>query len=523
MPDVAVNPGSVEQTGAQVSTTIGQGDILFKQLDATYKTYREMRKDPTIAMTRALQIGTLAVGDWSVEADDEVEDDRIKLVRDCVLRWRSLIIRSAMAGTTDFGWAPFEVVWGIVNDLIQIVKVKPLLHDITTVLVVPQTGAFRGYRQRDQMGQNLDLLDMSTLHVAFRVEGTQWYGQALLENARGPYNKWIAADAGAARYDAKIAGSHFVCYHPIGKTLFNGVLTDNAEIAKALLNTLESSGSIAVPDQFDGLPKGEDDRPHWKIEILEDKGARQPGFVDRLKYLDAQKVRALLVPERAITEGTFGTKAEAEAHGSIAVTNLEVADLDIADAVNEQLVDRLLMLNFGPEAVGTIRIEPSPLIDEAKTRLAVLYNAIITNPNGFIEEFQNLDTDAIKDQLGIPKRTEVAAAGDDILDIPEDGMSPEQLALMAGFTPRTEGGRWTYDATGLVPLYGTELSVADDCFRQARQLANAGKFDDARKIMYSIQRPKNAKAHFAVQRRMSQMLERFLRMESRRIKAVSNG
>lgn len=518
-------PDVTEKTGGQTNQVASMDGVLYKNMPASYATYRAMRKDPTIAMARTLIISMVLSGEWSVEADDDAPDEWVKFIQDTITKHRMALLHTAISGSIDFGWAPFEVVYGLKDGKVVVDKLKSLLQDLTTILVWPDTGEFRGYRQRDMHGTPVDILDEYCFHLGFRVEGTDWYGNPLLENSRDAWNKWNEADAGAARYDRKVAGSHFVVTYPIGETLYNGVMTNNAEIAKMILRALESSGSVVVPDQMLDLQSDNADaRPRWKIEILEDATQKQPGFVERERYLDTLKIRGLTIPERSVSEGQFGTKAEASAHQNIAVLNLQITDQYIADQLNEKVVDSLLLLNFGTDAIGKVRIKPSPLTDDELEFLSSIYDKILTSPNGFLEEFPMIDTDAIKDQLGIPKRLEVALPNNQLnpLEPPDPnvppGATPEQLALLAGFIPRTEDGKWTYDASGLVTKFGPELAVADDAFRQARRFAEAMKWDEAREVLFSIPRAKDFKAHFATQRRTSQMLERILQLEMKQRK-----
>jgi hypothetical protein len=52
----------------------------------------------------------------------------------------------------------------------------------------------------------------------------------------------------------------------------------------------------------------------WEIDILDKGTALQPSFTDRLGYLDKCLARGILVPERSILEGRYGTRADAQSH-----------------------------------------------------------------------------------------------------------------------------------------------------------------------------------------------------------------
>lgn len=410
-------PNVVKETpaksGPQLIGSVASGEIT-QSLPVSVATYRKIRKDPTIAFARAVRVAMAVAGEWTVESDDEVDDDIITFIKDWFIPQRGSVYQFAMRGGIDFGWAPFEKVFGQVEDgRVAITKFKPLFHDITIILVDSTTGTFGGFKQ--QTDQIITLPLEQALNIPFRLEGTQWYGEPLLENARGVYNEWTEASASANRYDRKIAGSHFIIYYPPGKTEYKGEVTDHSVIASNLLKDLEASGSLFVPNVFaettEGLNK---EREGWKIEMLSAANSGTSQFIERLSYLDIQKVRAMLMPERSILEGEHGTKSEAGVHLGVAITILEQEDQWITQHINWHCVDQVLELNFGPEARGTVRLVAAPLEDERLKFLEEVYTNILKNATGFANEFIQVDTDSLKDKLGIPKSGEIADAGDEL-------------------------------------------------------------------------------------------------------------
>ena len=99
----------IEQTGAQDgNVSIGVGTVVQSNpLPKSYNTYRTMRKDPTIALARALVIAPVVAGEWRIEADDEVDDERIKFIQDQFLGIREPFIEAALFAGIDFGWQGF--------------------------------------------------------------------------------------------------------------------------------------------------------------------------------------------------------------------------------------------------------------------------------------------------------------------------------------------------------------------------------------------------------------------------------
>ena len=430
-----------EKTGAQVTRAVlfsmwGDKPELYDALPASYSTYRAMRKHPTIALTRAFLAAPIIAGSWSVQADDEYAktdegQERMKFIADQLIDRRQQIMRSAIFGGIDFGWAPFEKVFEVKEiegkPRVVLRKLKPLLQDLTSILVEKDTGAFAGFQQEE-----VKVPLQESLLISFRVEGTYWYGESLLENDRESYNDWHEANAGLTKYEAKAAGSHIVVHFPVGQSEVDGVLTDNGEIAKDILAAIVASGSVTIPSNVKSYVDNlADENPAWKIEILEDKGGRQPTFIDGLKYRDTQIVRGLETPERVLTEGKFGTKAEAGEHKELAITNLENTDELVTQHVNWYVVDQLLALNYGEDARGSVYLVSSPISDAALAYLQQVYDKILSDQATMLEEFPTINTDALKDDLGVPKSEEIAKAG----ETPPPGADVDDLDDLANTPP----------------------------------------------------------------------------------------
>lgn len=389
---------SLGETGIQVNLgggiVMGFMPTLPNPLQRNYATYRLMRTQPTLALGRALSVGPIASGEWAVESRDDVPEEWIQFVRDEFLSRRQPFMETSMYGGIDFGWQPYEKVFELREDdgLIHLKKLKPLLQDLTTILINGR-GSFVGFEQaRDHVTVPLEL----SLLVSFRVEGTQWHGQSLLENARKAFNRWTAADDGADRYDRRLAGAQWFIQYPHGKSIDDsGALVENKVIAQALFDKIQSCGDI-------GVGKPADEANKWEIDQLGGSGAKQADFVPRLGYLDQLMMRAILLPERAALEGRYGTRADAEAHADMAITSMELSDKHITTILNWHCVDQLLVVNFGEAARGTVWLASAPLVDSERETLVKIYEKILSNPGGFFREVAAIDATAIREKIGIP-------------------------------------------------------------------------------------------------------------------------
>ena len=371
----------------------------------SYKQLRAVRKDPSVALGRELLASCILAGEWDIEGDEDISEDVLDFIGHILSLRRTVIENAVKFGKVDFGWMGFEKLYEYKDGRIICAGLKPLLHDITTIMVTPQ-GVFNGYKQTNG-GDYVYLPPESCLHIAFDVEAGNLYGMPLLENIRQACDAYDECEDGASRYDKKLAGSHWVVKYPPGTGTLNGETVDNSVIAAEVLAGLKSSGSIYIPttvaDVLQEIVNAEVAELYkWSIELITDSGSKQSNFIDRLKYLDALKVRGLLLPERAILEGQFGTKAESAAQSEWAVLNMQGIDSLIAGAMNEQVINPLLVLNFGPEYINKVRIVSAPLEDLTLDFLRGIYTKL-SDPN--------IDVDALRERLEIPTKEGGSALG----------------------------------------------------------------------------------------------------------------
>jgi hypothetical protein len=384
---------------------VNESDNVLAQAPGSikYDKIRLMRKDPTIFLARLMIRSPIIASSWTIERDDA----ELQVIADEVsaqlmpLRFRFL--EAASQGLIDFGWQAFEKVWVVENGRYTIKKLKPLIQDITDVLVDLETGDYIGIRNgTDEDEVELEVFDSLLLNI--NVECDYHYGHSYMANAERSYDASINVSRSADIYDKKIAGAHWLIRFPDGgESLHNGEMTPNDVIAKSLLTALESSGSFAIPHRIlDTLEQLSGTTPQaWQIELIESSGSGA-NFEERLLRCDREKVRAFGVPERSILEGQFGTKAEADSHGDFALLGIDLLNQSIVEQLNTQLVNQILELNYGAQFKSRVYLKAQPLSDSSVSYLRQLYSTIMSNSDGFISEFASLDIDAIRDRLQIP-------------------------------------------------------------------------------------------------------------------------
>lgn len=442
---------STEKTAAQVVGSVGvlTDDELPRRREhsrTSYKTYREMRTEPTISLARSLVISPLVSTGWSWEKEDAAPEGALELMQETFDNARAFLVKAMLEGCVDFGWQPFELVWEVLPDGSQVPrKFKPLIQDDTDILVYEDTGAYAGLRQRASHG-DIDLDQVETLTVAVDVEGTDWYGRAVMETARGPYERALTVDKSSDKYDKKIAGTFTKIGYPVGSSRYKGVdNVDNFDIAKDIGATMLAGGVVCVPRKVMPYADTVDDgtAEAWSVELMSDSSNARAAFIERQRYLDVLKVRAFGLPERAVLEGEFGTKAEAEAHAVFAITNMELRYALLVLQFNWHVVNRVLRFNYGPQYENTVRCVPTPLSDATKAYLRQVYSGVLAHPDVGLVEHDEIDVASIRERVGVPAKAEA-----ELVQPPGPGDKPPVL------TPQM--------LTGLGLAYNPDQPRADD-------------------------------------------------------------
>ena len=499
-----------ELTGGQVLTS-SIGNELSNPLPKNYKTYRTIRKQPTVTLARRSVISLISAQEWSVESSDKelsLMDEAVELIREQFIPLQTVIKDNCLKGGIDFGWQPFEAIWDLKDNQIVLKKLKPLLQDITTILIDSTTGSFTGFKQEGAtFGHDLLLPLEFCFLFALDVEGTQWHGQSWLENIRDSYDKWVDIQKGASRYDKKVAGAHFVVKYPDGVGMYNGIETLNETIAKNILVALEASSSVAVPKTIakwaEALDLTGDDKEKlgWDISILSDGSPKQYSFNARAYYMDKQLVRGLHFPERAILEGRFGTKAEAGEHADIAFVILDCLHQELLRYVNWYLVNKLLVWNFGEEyenqvwLAGTSMIENNLLFSQDVYKL-LLQRQLIGKMEG-----EAIDRDALRESLGLPSSNAEEPALLNEEESVEDNEQPIQFS-------------WSRSGGNFVEQFGDTTKHLDEKFDLALSHADKGEYSNARSVLNTITQQDNSKVNDSLDERRT-LMTRFYLMKER--------
>src|SRR4051812_44381362 len=105
-----------DKTGAQILLGAIDSEGVLPRKPRHRKKYelvRQMRKDPTIALARAIAVAPVLLAPWSVEKESWAPDGGVELITRQVQPLRAHILKTAFFGCFDFGNQPYEKCFGI--------------------------------------------------------------------------------------------------------------------------------------------------------------------------------------------------------------------------------------------------------------------------------------------------------------------------------------------------------------------------------------------------------------------------
>ena len=400
---------------ASIDTMLWNKKLPKESTGTTYARYREIRKDATVSLVREIAPGPILAANWTIDTKENTPDEWLDLVSEDVKRVRDDYLLQAVRGLNDFGWMPFEKIWyKDENGYARLKVLKALIHDYTNILVDTK-GNFVGFQQTDIAETVIPL--SKCLLLSQDVEGTNWYGTGKLEIVAKVQSDWDDSNNGANRYDAKVAGSHWVVYYPIGKTTVEGTEKDNYDLAGDILNALESSGKMRLPAAIQShlTDLNGDGKSEWKVEPISDTVARQHSFVARLEYLDRLKVRAYGFPEDTILKTRYTPKTEQGVHANIVATAQDVQHRYIVNMLNKHVVDQTLRYNFGKKAAGAVFVNPAPITSMSLEFLQYVYKMLLNNQAVVTKEYNGIDLIELRTKIAVPNNGIVEEVSEEVL------------------------------------------------------------------------------------------------------------
>lgn len=372
----------------------------------TFATYRQISAHPTVALVMGIVIDPIMAGSWGWMKRADAPEQWLAFARDILQPMRSDILKQGLRALA-FGFAAFEKVWMAQGDRIVLQNLKPLLPEMTQILVDGH-GNFAGLRNQAAGEPPRDLPAAKSFLYTNDLEAADFYGRSRHENIRVTFSQAMQTAQRLAMYQKKIAGVIAQLHYPEGVSRdAAGVERSNDVIAQQILEAVSMGKSVRFPNLFASI----DDpvsaanlagKSQWVLSQFDPGGTdHSEGLLNALAYYDRLLFRGWIRPERVGLEAQHGTRADAEQHSETSVLDSELIDRDFSTAFNRGVVDELLAINFGQQARGSVWIEPAPISDtKADTAKSVLMALLGKNGTGAVAD--RIDVQSLLADLEIP-------------------------------------------------------------------------------------------------------------------------
>lgn len=355
----------------------------------TFPIYRDICKYPTVAIGLQKIVGPIADAPVSWEKRDDAPDEWVEFISGMFDPMMSQVLETAMLAVR-YGFSPFEKVWAEKDGKFVIDQLKPLLVDATEYLY-DEKGRLKGLRNKPSNGDAVDLLWNKCFAFTLAGEAGNPYGTSRLENIRKRWAEVEQIIERFARYLAKVAAVIGQIHYPDGQSLdASGSQRPNQWIAAQIAADAAAGRWLCIPNKFASFLSPDNagmvtpavmekalaaaGKSEWVVSFLDPGGTDfAPGYTAALEYYDKQLLRGLYIPERSVIEGQHGTKADAGTHDEMTVLDASGLYRKFVRAFNANVVDEVLVYNFGEAARGGVYAEAPPLSDEnGATRLSTL-------------------------------------------------------------------------------------------------------------------------------------------------------
>jgi hypothetical protein len=373
-------------------------------------TWRRMRGNPTIALTRVIATSPILLQGLSITVKDDAQGNAVKYVQDYIKPLASKFINDLLL-SLDYGFSAFEKVFDIQDGYVVYKKLK-YLDPAMTVLEQDDYGNFIGVKQG-----TITLSPDESILYTYGKEADNLYGNPRAENVRLAWSQWMDLVDLEGVYIKKVANIIPVVHFPSDESFENidGDSITAYEAAESVVKDLANLKGVVIPQSPIGkqaqalLNAGIDPaqlKP-WSLSFVEASGGHGTEIADAIRAKEVQMVRGWLMPERAILEGSHGTLAESESQTSTGLNATQIVMNDVLTVLNEQVVKPMLMLNFGPDAGNSVSFSTVSVKKETWELMENLLLKTIESADRY-NLLQNLiDVDALIDALGLTKKEEV--------------------------------------------------------------------------------------------------------------------
>lgn len=367
----------------------------------------------------------MVVGDcveWTVEADEDVPMEAVNIVNKFIDNNKLDVWRTAIDGWITNGYTVYEKVYqaDMNNDgeyRINIRKLKPLLPEFLLINMDAEKG-FDGVTVN--MPRRVDLTADKCLILTNEKRGDDLRGRPILKAVKDAATGARTSLGGMIRYEEKLAkGPKYKVTYPYGTERDeNGNSVKNVDKARQFVRDIEDSCFALLPRRKNVNPaQTTANQSDYELEMFAQDSV-QSTFVGDLMFLDKLICRAFGLPERAILESPFGTRADAENGTDFVILRIQYLVNSLIDQLNKYCINPLMNYNYNGIS-GRIRIKAGSIGADDRKRISDLITSILATPYGQSIVVPNIDVDALMDTAKIPRLNQSETEGITIEQNPE--------------------------------------------------------------------------------------------------------
>ena len=392
-------------------------------------TYRLMLQHPVIRLVRSITVGIIAANTWEYEIvegrEKFITEKQVKETGQILDGLRPRLMADFFARGRDYGWASGELIWKYADGQYELVRVKPLLNEVTKII---RDGNGNPIAIRNEVSQNGEpFVDLPMPYKAWKFtydsEAGYVYGRSWLENFRSTaWIDWMDAMQQISKIGSKISGVITIIRSPAGT--FPGPpdpttgKPTTVSYRQNAIDTIEALANGAAGAWFPSLgllpdAKGNIDAMKVLVELagksltdvsVEDFSGNSQAIgplLDRVRHAEENMFAGGLRSPRVGMETKHGQKADAEEHTDTGTLNAEVDDREFALEC-QPLADALNAVRYGERTIGAMRIKPPSLVDRKAQVMKAVMLSLNNDPSIAHESCGTLDMDKIYKALGLP-------------------------------------------------------------------------------------------------------------------------
>lgn len=401
---------------------------------ATYETFEEMSKNPTLFLAKTIVTAPVRRNNWTWCKSKKCPAQWYNLAKDNLDPLRMSTVRDGLRAL-EMEMAAFELVWTRKNNATWLQRLKPLAEYPQTTILTDGGGNVIGLENKSKgingkEGKEVKLDNDSCFIYRHEPTVLRPYGFSRYENCLKDWARSEHIGEKLAQYLGKISGIIVQCHYPDGTGLdANGAPRPNFWLAEDLLEQVAVGRSVAIPNKFASFLGGDDGmgptqasmekalaaagKSDWVLSAFDPGGTDySKGFLDTLAYYDKRMFRGWGRGERSGIEaesGGMGT-SDAGTHTDTGLLDAELIDQDFAAAFSKGVIDKLLVQNFGDNAAGAVWVEPTPLVDTTVQTASALLTAAMASPFTAPLVAKIIDWGQIGENAGVPLVKDVAGA-----------------------------------------------------------------------------------------------------------------